>query len=114
MLYPLADHDDDLRFVLYVFGGVFRDDHVFFMGDQRVVGAITDIGLLRDVEFPSMQRRLLLDVVDIVQAGRIKSFRLERDQQFHRIERNALTGFLMAAEKVALDHFDFRSVNDAV
>src|SRR5579863_7769518 len=83
MLDLLADDDDELAFVVHLLGGVLGDHHVLAMRDQRVVGAIADIGLFREHRLFATPLRHLADMRGVVDAGGIERARNNRHLQGH-------------------------------
>ena len=80
----LADHRDELAFVLHALGRVRRDHDRLAMRDQRIVGAIADIGGGRQIGLLAALFRRLDDVLGVIEPGAVEGARLDRHQQLDR------------------------------
>jgi hypothetical protein len=78
MLCLLADHDNQLALVVDFLGGGRRDHHLLVMGDQRVLGAVTDLGTVRDVRDRASLVGGFLEMLEVVEADAIEGAGYQR------------------------------------
>src|SRR6266852_84639 len=114
MLDLLADHSDQLALVLHEFARILRDHDVLAMRDERVVGAIADIGVGRQLGLLAALFRHLGHVLGVIEPGRVEGFGDHRHEEFARATLAPRRGLLVAGELVALDLDDFVALDDAV
>src|SRR5437764_3405316 len=113
MLDLLADDDDELAFVMDLFGRGRRDHHVLVMRDQRILGAIADFGPVRDVRHFAAFVGGFLEMLQIVQPDAIKRARHQRQFDLDVIKRMHLRRALPLAEGFAVDGDHMIAVDDA-
>src|SRR5229473_8190168 len=114
MLDLLADHSDQLALVLHEFARILRDHDVLAMRNERVVGAIADIGVGRQLGLLAALLRHLGHVLGVVEPGRVKCFRDHRHEEFDCAELAPRRGLLVAGERIAVDLEDLVALDDAV
>jgi len=114
MLRFLADDDDELGLVLHLLAGVARDDHGLAMGDERVVGAIADVGLLGEIGRDAALLRLLEHMGAVIEPGAVEGARDHRHLDLDGSERVAPRRPLMAGEGIARDLGDLIALENAV
>jgi hypothetical protein len=98
-----ADDHDQLAFVMDLLGRTRRDHHILVMADQRILGAITDLGPVRDVRYLAAFVGGFLQMLEIVQADAIEGARHQRQFDLHIVQRMRLLGALPFAEGIAAD-----------
>ncbi len=109
----LADDDDQLALVLHL-GGVARDDDRLAVRNQRVDGAIADVGLLGQVGLDALLGGDFADVLGVVEADAIEGGRHHRHLDLHRLQVAHGLGALVAGERVARHLGDAVAFQDAV
>ncbi len=77
------DYRDQFTFVLHQIGRILRYHDRLAVCDQRVVGAVADIGLRRQVGLLSNLLGDLANVLRIIHAGGVEGRRHDRHQQLH-------------------------------
>ena len=103
MLRLFADDDDQLAFVVNLFGGVCRNYHLFVMRDQRILRAIADLGPVGNVgHFAALVRRLL-EMPEIIQPDAIEGARHQRQLDLDVGQRMRARRTLPFAEGFAAD-----------
>ncbi len=98
-----ADDDDQFALVVDLLGGIRRDHHVLVMCDQRVLGAIADLGPLGNVRHLAALVGGFLEMLEIVQADAIEGARDQRQFDLDVLQRMRLRGALPLAERIAAD-----------
>src|SRR5204863_167616 len=114
MLCRGADDRDEFGFVLHELAGVFRDDDRLAMRNERVVGAVADIGLFRQFRLAAELFCRLGDVLGIVEPGGIERLRHDRHEEFDIVELVLDPRRLIPGERIAGDLDDLVALDDAV
>jgi hypothetical protein len=113
MLGLLADHDDKLAFIMDLLGGDRRDDHVLVMRDQRILGAVTDLGPLRDLRHLAAFVGGFLEVFEVIETHAIKRAGDQRQLDLDLAEDISLRRASPLSEGIAVDRDDAVAFGDA-
>ena len=102
----LAEHRDQLALVLELLAGIARLHDILLMRDQRIVGAIADVGARRIGGLGAALCRHAIDVIAIVHADAEEGARDHRQFELHARERRNLPGRFVIAPRSAIDFDD--------
>src|ERR1700756_2397376 len=109
----LADDDDELAFIVDLVGRGRRDHYVLVMGDQRVLGAIADLGAIGDVRHFAALVGGFLQVLQIIEPDAIKGTRDQRQLDLDVLERVGSRTAPPFAEGIAMNRSDAVAFKDA-
>ena len=113
-LAALADHGHQLALVLDQVARVLGNDDGLVGGHQRVVGAVADVGVRRELGFHAAAVGHLGDVLAVVDARGVEGGRNHRHQQLHPAQDARVRGLGIALPRACRDFGDGGPVDDAV
>src|SRR6516164_5070913 len=108
----LADDDDELAFVMDLFGSGGRNHHVLIVTDQRVLRAITDLRPVRDVRYLAALVGGLLQVLEVIQPDAVEGAGDEWQLDLDVLQRMRFRRAPPLTEGIALDGCDLLALDD--